>query len=761
MTLLRCFPCFPFLLLLAAGVSTGCGSSSGGNEPAPEGVVIGPDGGEVAIGNCRATLTIPEDALSEEVEITVRRETDDGSDPSITSTICTFGPSDLALASPARLRFSPVDPAGEGQQNVVSVGGPGSWTELPSVAGMGFAVGQVDRLGTFAVRSVEAMALGGSSCEETVNDFTACGGDEAGSYTVGNICFTDAPVGVDPFRGTCPDATVEVTVDVPGDSALVLSGDDLDLSFGDLQVAAVLSFPASCTLGETCEALGCADDEDAGGCACEVSDQLVEGGAVASSYTVSGNDLDTDSLGLIPYCASDDGLTLSLDAPEPLAGLVGGEGMLTVTATRDAPPGCDALSSAFAPTCPGGDALCENVVSNGDFESADPINDSQPEDAGGWQGDRAERIAELDEIAACGTQMMRFTGTRPGGGSFMDQLSTVAQIVDLRDFTTAIQTGGVRAEVAGLVNRVTGDEDTDFEFRVNLFFSSSSVPTNPADEPFAARGVSELFTPGWQRLAAGAMVPSNTRSLAVQIQAVENVANGGSTSVEFDGHVIDDVSVLLYQGTDALPPSGFVEAGDALVLDLEDDAQPTAGVGTSDGWTGDVASLVGAENDVTPRSGSQMMRFDSTLETPEPSPANQSQVYRVVPIDGRIRPAAGGQLVRIETYVNRVSEALSDTQFLLVAYAFPGDTPAAPADFATDIDEANQIAQVESFTTTDDDPGTWEVLVADLVLPADTGYVAFYVAAVEDVLNNDAGDGGAEFDGHYADDFRISFLRPE
>ncbi|NNM31717.1 MAG: hypothetical protein HKO53_01540 [Gemmatimonadetes bacterium] len=167
-----------------------------------------------------------------------------------------------------------------------------------------------------------------------------------------------------------------------------------------------------------------------------------------------------------------------------------------------------------------------------------------------------------------------------------------------------------------------------------------------------------------------------------------------------------------------------------------------------DQWSGDLADLVGAEQGVTPAEGSAMLRFLAT-EVAGPAAASIScdvlQLRSLASWLPSIR--AGSVSVRVDAKVNRVAGASVDSQFWLEVWAMRG----APEDFPSNLGSPLGTAQVS--LDSDANPVTWETLEAALDLHPLTDYVAVYLYAVENVVND--GPPNQEFDGHYADDVSL------
>jgi hypothetical protein len=160
-------------------------------------------------------------------------------------------------------------------------------------------------------------------------------------------------------------------------------------------------------------------------------------------------------------------------------------------------------------------------------------------------------------------------------------------------------------------------------------------------------------------------------------------------------------------------------------------------------WGGDKAELLRAQQGVAPCEGQRMMRFHHTNYS-RPDVSNGAQVLQVIDVSNfREAIRAGRARVVASARFNRVAgDAQTDTQFALSLLAHSG----SPAQHAR---LKEPIRLQSTWIVTDANPGTWEKLTASMPLPADTGFLAIQLMALEDIFNDAA---GVEFDGHYVDD---------
>jgi PEP-CTERM motif len=165
-------------------------------------------------------------------------------------------------------------------------------------------------------------------------------------------------------------------------------------------------------------------------------------------------------------------------------------------------------------------------------------------------------------------------------------------------------------------------------------------------------------------------------------------------------------------------------------------------------WSGDLASVVSAENGITPAEGTQMLRFLASRETfASGTISNMWQLIDMTSWSGQI--ADGTASVAFSAAFNRVTgDDTSEPQFAVVVRAFSG----TPAEFPIVADGG--LATSTTFLTSDANPATWQTITANLLLPVDTTYVGIHLGAIETLtFTNVLFD---EFDGHYADLTQLS-----
>lgn len=158
-------------------------------------------------------------------------------------------------------------------------------------------------------------------------------------------------------------------------------------------------------------------------------------------------------------------------------------------------------------------------------------------------------------------------------------------------------------------------------------------------------------------------------------------------------------------------------------------------------WGGDLCYFVGAEQGIVPPEGTRMLSFIAAAAS-GPSSYEACQVHQLVDLAPFMPVVRSGVAVATATALcNRVSgDSETDTQFYMILRACTGAVP----DFHPNTYIASAIGGVYS----DADPGTWELVTVELIIPAEADYLSIGINAHEDV-HNDLNH--PEFDGHYCD----------
>ncbi len=165
---------------------------------------------------------------------------------------------------------------------------------------------------------------------------------------------------------------------------------------------------------------------------------------------------------------------------------------------------------------------------------------------------------------------------------------------------------------------------------------------------------------------------------------------------------------------------------------------------TEHNWQGDNAELVGAQNGISPLSGSKMLRFINSGTVPgDGNGAEQWQLISLNPILSLVQ--TGNVEVSVSTFFNRIAgDAQTDTSFLVCLSAYNGLLSDFPQKWKSAELNGLSIGSLMS----DSNANTWESAQATLLLPTNATYIAIMIGAVENIQNDLV---NPEFDGHYAD----------
>ena len=214
-----------------------------------------------------------------------------------------------------------------------------------------------------------------------------------------------------------------------------------------------------------------------------------------------------------------------------------------------------AVSLCFSPTAIA-ESAASNLVTNPDFETNEsttaPPGQYASATPGDWQGDVTDITAAQDGIIPFnGSQMLHFINTEIDGPRSGSVGSELLQSVDLGSFGIDPSAQTLTARLTARFNRVTGDAQTDTQFRVEMRAFSGDVtsfPTQIATASDIARNSAIIVTDGdvatWEAALVELALPSNTDFVGFSIQSLENVVDDGSNP-EFDGHYADAVSLTV------------------------------------------------------------------------------------------------------------------------------------------------------------------------------------------------------------------------
>jgi len=170
-------------------------------------------------------------------------------------------------------------------------------------------------------------------------------------------------------------------------------------------------------------------------------------------------------------------------------------------------------------------------------------------------------------------------------------------------------------------------------------------------------------------------------------------------------------------------------------------------------WLGDHSEILTAQDGITPYDGDQMLKFNYAT-TYGASSLVACEVRQLVDLSAYEAMVLTGNAVACTTVrYNRVAgDEQTDTRFGLAVHAFSGDPSTFPSQYLN-----SEVAVASQFFDTDGDVDTWEQVVADLELPANTDFLAVVIKTGEEVYNDTV---GVEFDGHYGDAANVRVIVP-
>lgn len=168
-------------------------------------------------------------------------------------------------------------------------------------------------------------------------------------------------------------------------------------------------------------------------------------------------------------------------------------------------------------------------------------------------------------------------------------------------------------------------------------------------------------------------------------------------------------------------------------------------------WCYDNHAFVTAENGITPAAGQRMLKFVSTSPT---GPGGVvCDVFQAIDLSSPADQAVitgGGASLNVSALFNRVLDtpapSIVDTRFRIGLFA------------ATSFANAQSLTNIGSNYVdlySDSNLATWETINNTLALPTSTQWAVIHLAAVENVLDENS---GIEFQGHYADEVRLTLV---
>lgn len=172
------------------------------------------------------------------------------------------------------------------------------------------------------------------------------------------------------------------------------------------------------------------------------------------------------------------------------------------------------------------------------------------------------------------------------------------------------------------------------------------------------------------------------------------------------------------------------------------------------GLAGDPAEIIGTNDGVSPRSGSQMLRFLNTYHIAPFTDGTNSDLYYVLDLGYYAASLADGSgSVDLSAWFNTGPSGINNEYFLGVS-AFD-----STFDLPNDIRLGTASSRLAELTTygsrlaTDGDASTWEQETLSMALPANTRYLALRLGA------HQTGN-TADFISAYADDVQVTLQLP-
>lgn len=167
-------------------------------------------------------------------------------------------------------------------------------------------------------------------------------------------------------------------------------------------------------------------------------------------------------------------------------------------------------------------------------------------------------------------------------------------------------------------------------------------------------------------------------------------------------------------------------------------------------WSGDIAEVVTAQDDITPFEGTQMVHFMySTANGPMAGPIG-CELWQIIDVSAyRGMIDRGNAVASAEGWFNRIGSEDSpiDTQFSIVLSAYTGNAADFPSMWLRD-----EIALSEGVVYTDGNVNTWQMAQTSMRIPVATDFLAYRITSTEDIFDDGS---GIEFHGHYGDGFTM------
>lgn len=191
-------------------------------------------------------------------------------------------------------------------------------------------------------------------------------------------------------------------------------------------------------------------------------------------------------------------------------------------------------------------------IAQGNFEPGETyeIGESTRDEVGVWGGNVARIVTETDGITPFeGKGMLQLVSSSQDPAASGLTFCDVLQWIDLSEYVFRSATISARMKV----NRIPGDEKTDTRFQ--MIVTPRSVPPSSLSPEERQRSANLEWQVSreadgdastWETLELTAPLTGETRFLQLHVGAAENRQNNSNPGeVEFDGHFIDQVELLL------------------------------------------------------------------------------------------------------------------------------------------------------------------------------------------------------------------------
>lgn len=290
---------FAILALVVAFACSGSDTAGGGTTGTPdpdegkaavEKEIKAADGGTLTTASGKASVTVPPGALPADAKLTVAVSAATGD---AKASIYDFGPS-MTFLKPVTIEIAFDGTVGSEQKAVLAWQNGSTWTEVAgSALKDGKVTGSIDHFTRFTIIFVDDKAVLTGNCADTVKSFTACGGSVVGTWALEDVCLTDTILGENPFKDTCPQATLVYEFDWAG--SFTFTSDKVKMHFEAQDVVATLDIPTSCltNMKMTCatagESMKATCTESGGRCTCKSTQSTGEPEDEEKTYSIQGN----------------------------------------------------------------------------------------------------------------------------------------------------------------------------------------------------------------------------------------------------------------------------------------------------------------------------------------------------------------------------------------------------------------------------------------------------------------------------------------